>query len=436
MERYRVKKYLYITLAISMITGVFISASAGATRAQENSAAKKWTIMVYSNADNNLDGDLVNDVLEMERAGLSNDVNIVVEIDRLNKPARRYCVTARDANSKPDDWGFSGKMVKDMGEIDMGDPKELVTFAKWACDNYPAAKYMLLIQNHGSGWKKRKADAFRGISYDDQSGHNISTKQLGSAIQTISSLMGKPIDIFATDACLMQMLEVDYEIKDFVRYIVSSEEMVPGPCWSYESIFAPIMNDPKINARELASMIPQAYAESYKTSVKNSTTMSAVDCAFIEELSNAVDSFAKAYLEINGDSNELAVVKAAVSKTQKFYDCTCIDIGHFMKLMVENSKNRKLIECAGKVLMAYQKAVFKSEITGVSTKNASGMAIYFPTDHYNRYYDMIKFSKSNWDEFIKSIYKMGESYGDEPYDPTASDADGVNSGFSFGRRQK
>ena len=426
-------RFFKIILIISIIAQIFISANSSAAQTAETAAAKKWTIMVYSNADNNLDADLSNDVLEMERAGLSDNVNIVVEIDRLNKPARRYCVTSRDANSKPDDWGFSGRMVKDMGEIDMGDPKELVTFAKWACDNYPAAKYMLLIQNHGSGWKKRKADTFRGISYDDQSGHNISTKELGSAVQTISSLMGKPIDIFATDACLMQMLEVDYEIKDFVRFIVSSEETVPGPGWSYASIFAPIMKDPKINARELASMIPQAYAESYKASAKDSTTMSAVDCSFIEELFNAVDSFATAYLETGGDSNELAVVKAAVSKTQKFHDYTSIDIGHFMKLMIENSKNQKLIECARKVLMAYQKAVFKSEVTGVSTKNASGMAIYFPTDHYNRYYNTINFSRSNWDEFIRSIYKMGESYGDEPYDPTASDADGVNTGF-FGRR--
>jgi hypothetical protein len=347
-------------------------------------ASKKWTIMVYSNADNNLDADLVNDVLEMERAGASKDVNVVVEMDRLEKPARRYCVTERDAAAAPDDWGFSCRKLDELGEIDMGDLKELVKFVKWAREGYPADKYMLIIQNHGYGWKKKKKSAdFRGISYDDQSGHNLSNRELGMAMQMIYTILGKRLDIFGTDACLMQMIEVNYEIMDFVNFVVASEENIPGPGWPYEMIFGPLMRNPGITPKEFASMIPQAFCENYKNDPKNSTAMSAIDCSRVGELAEALDSFAGAYIELAGDSAEMAVVKESLKGAQKFYDCTSVDIAHLMKMILENSRNEKIIERARAVLMDCQKAIFENAASGAATKNASGMAIYFPTDHFN-----------------------------------------------------
>ncbi len=417
-------------LSILLLTALFLSnVSLTYARSPENSS-KKWTIMVYSNADNNLDADLVNDVIEMQRAGISESVNVVVEIDRLDKPARRYCVTERSNGGAPDDWGFSCKKLEELGEVDMGDMKELVKFVKWAHENYPAGKYMLIIQNHGYGWKKKKKSAdFRGISYDDQSGHNLSNKELGSAMQMICTILGKRLDIFGTDACLMQMLEVNYEIKDFVNFTVASEENIPGPGWPYEMILAPLMKNPQINPKEFASMIPQAFCESYKNDLKNSTAMSSVDCSRVGELAEAVDLFAEAYIEAAADSAEIAVVKAALNGAQKFYDRTSVDIGHLMKRIIENSKNEKIIERARLVLMAYQKVVFENAVSGTATQNASGMAIYFPTYHFNTCYNTIKFSEFRWDEFLKLAHKMTQCYGDEMYDPTASDADGANGGW-------
>jgi len=103
-------------------------------------AAEKaqWTMMVFINADNNLDRFGVIDVQEMEKAGLSKDVNIVVQLDRFNKETRRYDVTGRAADAKADDWGLTSNMVQKMGEVDMGDYKEMVNFVKWSAETYPA----------------------------------------------------------------------------------------------------------------------------------------------------------------------------------------------------------------------------------------------------------------------------------------------------------
>ena len=85
---------------------------------------------------------------------------------------------------------------------------------------FPAKKTMLVIWGHGAG--------YRGIAYDDVSNNHISVPQLGSALANITKTTGRKLDIFATDASFMQMASVAYEIKDYAKVIVGSEESIPA----------------------------------------------------------------------------------------------------------------------------------------------------------------------------------------------------------------
>ena len=78
------------------------SADSRATRADA-----KWTFMVYMAADNDLEPEAINDLNEMELIGSTDDVNILVQIDRIYgyvSPdpdwtlTRRYRVT-KDSNT-------------------------------------------------------------------------------------------------------------------------------------------------------------------------------------------------------------------------------------------------------------------------------------------------------------------------------------------------
>jgi len=46
----------------------------------------KWTFMVYMAGDNNLDGAALRDIAEMARAGSTKDINILVQLDRIEVP--------------------------------------------------------------------------------------------------------------------------------------------------------------------------------------------------------------------------------------------------------------------------------------------------------------------------------------------------------------
>ncbi|PKP54790.1 hypothetical protein CVT91_18230, partial [Candidatus Atribacteria bacterium HGW-Atribacteria-1] len=66
--------FILIILLISL-TGCFLFPP------KDNTA--EWTVMVYLDADNNLESAGINDINEMEMVGSSSDVNIVVQVDRV-----------------------------------------------------------------------------------------------------------------------------------------------------------------------------------------------------------------------------------------------------------------------------------------------------------------------------------------------------------------
>ncbi|MHB9099341.1 MAG: hypothetical protein ACYC5X_16130, partial [Syntrophales bacterium] len=54
----------------------------------------KWTFLVYMAGDNNLDGAALRDIAEMARAGSTKEVNILVQLDRIeDNLTRRFRIT-------------------------------------------------------------------------------------------------------------------------------------------------------------------------------------------------------------------------------------------------------------------------------------------------------------------------------------------------------
>jgi hypothetical protein len=185
----------------------------------------KWTFMVYMAGDNNLDGAALRDIAEMARAGSTKDVNILVQLDRIeDNLTRRFRITQGG--------GFKKDCLESFGDTNTGDPQILYDFVKWAADNYPADRYALILWNHGSGWwedaksraavpaeKKPRRHLFnhpvpqehRSICYDDTSGGDaLDNRELKGVLSQACALLGKRIDLLGMDACLMNMVEEAY----------------------------------------------------------------------------------------------------------------------------------------------------------------------------------------------------------------------------------
>lgn len=374
-------------LSVILLVCAFCSPASAAVQ-------KEWTFMVFLNADNNLDSFGVGDLQEMVKGGGSNDfMNVICLLDRENAPAKLYHVTKDEA-----------KVIGEPGEVDMGSYKELVKFVLDTAKAYPAKHYCTVVWNHGSGWKDINGEIIKGISYDDQSGNHITTNQLTIAFDEIKKGLGKKIDLFCFDACLMQMVEIAYAMKDGVEYLVASEETEPGHGYPYTEIVSGFKKG--ITPEVAAKHIVKEYSKSYDggSAGYSSTTQSAIKCSELNGLKDAINGFCKVALA----GNYGAQFKNALNGSQKFYYRTNIDLGHFVELAQNQIKDESFTTAADKLQAALKKAVVINALSGYNTKNAKGLAVYFPASSYSfssDYKDLAFAKETMWEQMVKDYYK-------------------------------
>ena len=371
-----------------------VPAPALASNDQERGkAGAEWTIMVFVNGKNNLEQFALKDMNEMEMVGSSDKVNIVTEIGRIAgydssdgdwKTVRRYLVKKDNNTNK-----ISSPVLQEFPKVDMGDYNSVVDFVKWAQANYPAKHYMLIVWNHGAGWiKSRGMEVTKGISYDDQTGNHITTPQMGLMMKAIGH-----IDVYGSDACLMQMPEVDYEIKDYVDYIVGSEETEPGDGYTYNTFLGPIVAKPTMTAQEVGTIATNAYADHYGT---QDHTQSLVLASAMNNLVPLTNKFVAAAMA----ANEKDLIKTAMGQAQAYAYAENKDFWHFLSLYAASSKNAQ-VKATAKALQDY----ITNTLVLVNRSNSNyadshGIAIYMP-NYSNSSYNSLAWAKdSQWDEFI------------------------------------
>ncbi len=373
-------------LDLSVPTAVIVE-----DKAVSSKLDKEWTIMVYVNGKNNLMPYALKDMNEMEKIGSTDKVNVVTETGLIpGYGATPWTGTARFLITKDNDIKkVSSPILQNLGKSDMGDYNNVVAFVKWAQANYPAKHYMLVVWNHGAGWiKSRSPEVTKGISYDDETGNHINTPQMGLMMKGI----GK-IDVYGSDACLMQMPEVNYEIKDYVKYIVGSEETEPGDGYTYDLLLGPLVKNPTMSAMDLGKLAVNAYADHYGT---QDHTQSLVDASKLNGLVAPINAFVKAAMA----ANEKALIKTAMSGTQAYAYAENKDLWHFLSLYAASSKDAD-VKATAKSLQDYVTgSLVLLNRVNAGYSNSHGLAIYMPNYTNSSYKALAWANASQWDEFI------------------------------------
>ncbi len=372
----------------------------------------KWTFMIYMDGDNSLDPYTDYDLNEMERVGSSNDVNIVVEKDDYG-PAGRYFI-------KP----YEEELLENLGEVDMGDSQTLINFGLWTIENFPADHYVLVLWNHGGGFKRAfdiSTLILKDICEDTSSGGDaITMSELRNALSAISQRLGHKIDIVGMDACLMGMLEVAYEIKDFTDFMVASENTEPGDGWPYDKVLEVLINNPDISPENFAKEIVEKFISSYSSF--DEATQSAIDLSQIGNLTLATDKLAKCLInELNNDPDTLTSIfqNNIFPIVQRFDDLgsygigsedSYVDLFHLAYLINQNIGNCS--QEAEEVINTFNATIIASNNTGPPVENAYGLSIWLPPDIYTYqdyadYYNSLSFANAtSWDDFLNAFWNQ------------------------------
>ena len=404
---------------------------------------KDWTIMVFMNGKNNLSNYVIEDMNEMEKYGAPENVNIVTEAGRTAYTQPSYPSypggyddypgvvphpgwpnpywggglppmlgrgegSAKDAST---DWtgvrrylvqkdgdnsALSSQMLQDIGSVDMGDWHQLAEFGKWAKQNYPARHYMLIVWNHGSGWEMKGLDLMpvvKGISYDDETGHGINPVDLAGALRAMGG-----VDIYASDACLMQMAEVVYEMRDAATLVVGSEETEPGAGWGYDQFLSRVeSNKAGLTPEVMAAAAVQGYKATY-ASTSQATTQSAVRTSGMAELRRQLDQWAELAMK-----EDKASVTAARDEALSFEGAGSRDLTDFLQLVHGKTKSKALKTKTAQVMKQfYDKVLLDNGTTGDKFKKAYGMGVYLPSWSFDDSYGKLAWSADGkWDELMQ-----------------------------------
>ena len=365
---------------------------------------KEWTFLVFLNGHNNLDSFGAININQMETVGSTNDLNLVVQWASMGfgDKTKRLLVTKDTDESK-----VTSPIVQEIPRADMGDYHAMVEFVKWAHENYPAKHYFLDIWNHGGGW--HRSNTFRDISTDDYTGNIITTPQMGTAAEEIAKIIGHKLDIMGTDACLMAMAEVGFEVADNVSYLVASEEVIPGMGWPYHKFVPRWAASPKATAAEVGKMVDEEYAKFYSSgSDAADGTLSTMDLSKFAALNSALYELAQAGQKLS--SSDVTKLLSVVSSTQGFYFSDYKDLGD----LVANLKKAGISAFSPAIFTHVETAMksfmVDSQVTP-SFKKATGVSIWMPSSKstysaYSNRYKLLKFpGATGWQSMLEWIFK-------------------------------
>ncbi|MHB2016020.1 MAG: clostripain-related cysteine peptidase, partial [Candidatus Xenobia bacterium] len=365
---------------------------------------KPWTILIYSAGDNNLGKCLTQNLDDCETVGSTDAVNIVSQLDVGGKTgANRLYIT------KDNQPGLHSPVVQKLGPVDMASPDTLADFVAWGMKNYPADHTMLILSDHGYGW--------RGAIQDDGAGKHLlgipvlprrmSLQGVQQALQKARAVTGKKLDILGWDACLMASAEVASQLQGQADYMVASEETEGDLGWPYTRIISPAMlatADAAIRTRAVTSPRDMARLVVNRAVADRDSlpTLAAYDMKQVPALMHSIKTFATA---LQNTDTKAGLLRSLARHSQAFHVykvLTYRDLADFAG-RVEHSpqiQDTALQQAAGGVKQALSNTLV-AEQHAPDYPGAHGMTVqlgtvFFSPGHKYRALDMPK--QTGWDQ--------------------------------------
>jgi hypothetical protein len=278
----------------------------------------------------------------------------------------------------------------------MADPSTLTSFVNWATINYPAEKYLLVLWNHGGGWREYNI-LTKGVIWDDTSGDFMTMAELVQGLDGIN----EGIDIIGFDACLMQMAEVAYEMNGLTNlpnYMVASQASEWGDGWPYDDILAHLLANPGMTGGTLCETI----VDDFINYCGFEGTLSTLDFSTgTYDAYTVFNSFVTA-LMASSYQNEVAAARSSAqsySYNNGFRIKDLYDFAERIKNSVPDCQSE-----AQAVMNQVNDLVLYEAHTGSGVANSHGLSIYLPDNasEYDNDYDDLQFAiDTQWDEFLQ-----------------------------------
>jgi hypothetical protein len=371
---------------------------------------RTWTFLVYMVADNNLEPFALADMAEMAQAGSSDQVKVVVQIDRAAGYSSDPLGNIADFTTAKRILVEKGSYTElaDLGELDMGDQNTLENFVEWGLKAYPADRTALIFWDHGGSWP--------GFGGDESANNSVlDLAELKGGLQAaMTAANQKQFALIGFDACLMGTVEVALAMKPFGEYLLASEELEPGHGWDYRNLSL-VMDDPGTAPDVLGRKLVDGFtAQAKEFGTSANITLALTDLYALDDVVAGLDAlnrdFTAKMSEFSttlGRQREASLAFGQMPDPRQSFNM--VDLGDLLTHLA--SADARFAAVRTQIQGGLAKAVL-AKTTGSVTAKATGLSVYFPASAstYAASYDKVTES-SSWRTFLKAFIGGGSAAG-------------------------
>ena len=245
------------------------------------------TVLVYMNGSDleSEGGAATQDLCEMLAAGISSQVNVLVETAGTKSWSKQLGIASDHTQRYKAEAGQLVLVDDSLGQLDCTSPDTLADFISWGAANYPANRYILIFWDHGAG-------PVYGFGYDEYQDEDsvLTIDEMQAAIQR----SGVYFDIIGMDCCIMSSLELCCAMYNYCDYMILSEDFESGYGWAYTGWLNALSADPSLSSEALGKIIVDDMIAENERNEEGSSTLALIDESYMKVLYTAWVDFAYA----------------------------------------------------------------------------------------------------------------------------------------------
>lgn len=360
-----------------------------------------WLIMIYISGTGTLEEESITDINNIKDGYLSlssiqkDNIDIVILHDRGPEYSTSdgdwtgtYLYKCDSNGLTPIETATGWRETVDQEE-NMGSKETLKEFISWSRTNYNRPQNSLIIWNHGGGLSGQQLERARAVSWDTEN----TTGEINNAlyINEIQEILGtqyssnSKLDVLGFDACYMGMIEIAYEFRETVDYMVASAGTEVGG-WRYKNIISGLTAN--TTSIDLTKKIVTTYKE-FNTTNGLKNTLCSLELDKVVSIKENIDALA-----IKMKNIDYTDIKTIRDSTMKYYDETVtdenilypyVDIGYLMDQLKSIPSIKTESEAVLSTLSSLIITSFGTEITTpfYADNNNRGLSIFFSDSNKN-----------------------------------------------------
>ena len=322
---------------------------------------------------------MIAEAQELEKVGSTDQVQVFAMMGSLKSGGNcKYYHFEKHENELPDQ--ISSTVIEKLGTKDMSDKRTLKDFIIAGRTRYPAEHYMLMIKDHGGGW--------RGACVDDQNGAHrmMSLPELREAMDTFD------FDIISFDACLMSMVEVAYELRHNAKYLVASQFVTYAGTYGSAEWLGFLTAAPTTGALDLAKKIATACLNAdIQHQVTGHRAVTDLDSTKIKALAAKIGTLGNDLVTYTGQYGAEVLDAFTQTHSTELDDPAFCDIREFcVKLLLEpHLKDINVIKDDANAVVSALNDCIPLTTTNATGVPRGGLCIHFPCpDRHVRFLEL------------------------------------------------